>query len=115
MNQDDSGNSNVARTGDTSVAAAQWKIEHDTQLPILLTAGLTRRRLLAITCTGGTSHDRPAHPIYVGGDDQVSSATGYVLYGWDRILLSVDGDTDVHVTADLSAGEFTYVSILEIQ
>lgn len=97
-------------------ATAQWKLEPDQQgnvTPVLLEAGLSRRRELRITCMGGSNVDKPPHPVVIGGAS-VTPSSGYVLYPWDRILLSVTADVEVYATAALGPGQFTYVSIVEL-
>jgi hypothetical protein len=97
-------------------ATAQWKLEPDelgNVTPVLLEAGLSRRRELRITCMGGPNVDKPPHPVVIGGAS-VTPSSGYVLYPWDRILLRVTADVEVYATAALSASQFTYVSIVEL-
>ncbi len=96
-------------------ATAQWKVEPDEEgevTPILLTAGLSSRRELRITCMGGPNFDKPPHPIVVGGAG-VTPVAGYVLYPFDRIILAVSAGVNVCATAALQPGQFTYVSIVE--
>ncbi len=97
-------------------ATAQWKLEPDEMgnvTPVLLNAGLLRRRELRVTCAGGPNFDKPAHPVVIGGAT-VTPDSGYVLYPWDRVILAVSADIEVYATAPLGPGQFTYVSIVEL-
>lgn len=90
--------------------SAQFELTATSGAVLLTTGGGSRRRLFVRVV--GPTFNPPEFPISLG-DQNVTPATGYVLYPLDEIELLVDADTDVYATADLSGTQKTYVSIRE--
>jgi len=103
------------RTHVTGAAAnrfksAQFELTATSGAVLLTTGGGSRRRLFVRVV--GPSGEMPQFPVALG-DQNVTPATGYVLYTLDEIELFVDAGTDVYAVADLSGAQKTYVSIRE--
>lgn len=111
MSAADPDRTRISGAAASAFKSAQFELTAASGAVRLVTNANAGRRRLFIRVVG-PDFDPPQHAVVLG-DQDVTPATGYVLYPLDEIELLVDADTDVYATADLSGTQKTYVSIRE--